>query len=82
MELFWKNLVNISTEELNSPDKINLIGNAIGSVNPEDIERVDILKDASATAIYGTKRPMELLWSLPSKEKARNRVSRIPLHWG
>ena len=29
--------VNISTEELNSPDKINLIGNAIGSVNPEDI---------------------------------------------
>lgn len=47
--------VNISTEELNSPDKINLIGNAIGSVNPEDIERVDILKDASATAIYGIK---------------------------
>ena len=47
--------VNISTEELNSPDKINLIGNAIGSVNPEDIKRVDILKDASATAIYGIK---------------------------
>ena len=47
--------VNISTEELNSPDKINLIGNAIGSLNPEDIERVDILKDASATAIYGVK---------------------------
>ena len=42
-------------QELNSPDKINLIGNAIGSVNPEDIERVDILKDASATAIYGIK---------------------------
>ena len=47
--------VNISTEELNSPDKINLIGNAISSLNPEDIERVDILKDASATAIYGVK---------------------------
>ena len=47
--------VNISAEELNSPDYVNLIGNAIGSVNPEDIERVDILKDASATAIYGVK---------------------------
>ena len=47
--------VNISTEELNSPDKVNLIGNAISSLNPEDIDRVDILKDASATAIYGVK---------------------------
>jgi hypothetical protein len=47
--------VNISAEELNNPDKINLIGNAISSLNPEDIERVDILKDASATAIYGIK---------------------------
>lgn len=47
--------VNISAEELNSPDYVNLIGNAIGSINPEDIERVDILKDASATAIYGIK---------------------------
>lgn len=53
--LILEETVNISTEELNSPDKINLIGNAIGSVNPEDIERVDILKDASATAIYGIK---------------------------
>lgn len=26
--------VNISTEELNSPDKVNLIGNAISSLNP------------------------------------------------
>lgn len=47
--------VNISAEELNNPDKVNLIGNAISSLNPEDIERVDILKDASATAIYGIK---------------------------
>ena len=47
--------VAIPAEELNSLDKINLIGNAISSLNPEDIERVDILKDASATAIYGTK---------------------------
>lgn len=47
--------VSIPAEELNSLDKINLIGNAISSLNPEDIDRVDVLKDASATAIYGTK---------------------------
>ncbi len=47
--------VPISAEELNSLDNINIIGNAIASINPEDIERIDILKDASATAIYGVK---------------------------
>lgn len=47
--------VTITAEELNSLDKVNLIGNAISSLNPEDIERIDVLKDASATAIYGVK---------------------------
>lgn len=47
--------VSISAEELNSLDNVNLIGNAISSLNPEDIERIDILKDASATAIYGVR---------------------------
>lgn len=47
--------VQLSTEELNSMDRVNLIGNTISSLNPNDIERVDILKDASATAIYGVK---------------------------
>ena len=51
MDLFWK----ISAEELNSLDNVNLIGNAISSLNPQDIERIDVLKDASATAIYGVK---------------------------
>lgn len=47
--------VNIEPEELNDPDYINRIGNAIAGLNPQDIERLDILKDAAATAIYGTK---------------------------
>ena len=47
--------VNISPEELNDPDYINRIGNAISGLNPQDIERIDVLKDASATALYGTK---------------------------
>lgn len=47
--------VNVSTEELNDPDYINYIGNAISGINPQDIERIDVLKDASATALYGTR---------------------------
>lgn len=47
--------VNISPEDLNDPDYVNRIGNAIAGLNPQDIERLDVLKDASATALYGTK---------------------------
>ena len=47
--------VQISPDELNDPDYINRIGNAIAGINPQDIERIDVLKDASATALYGTK---------------------------
>lgn len=47
--------VNVSTEQLNNIDNVNFIGNAISGINPDDIERIDILKDVSATAIYGVK---------------------------
>jgi TonB-dependent SusC/RagA subfamily outer membrane receptor len=33
----------------------NAAGNALSSINPQDIETIDILKDASATAIYGSR---------------------------
>ncbi len=47
--------VEVAPEELNDPDYVNRIGNAIAGINPQDIERIDVLKDAAATAIYGTK---------------------------
>lgn len=53
--IILKDPVKLDATELNSMDKVNLIGNAISGLNPEDIERIDILKDASATALYGTK---------------------------
>tara|TARA_R110000868_G_scaffold107780_2_gene294772 strand:- start:32119 stop:35226 length:3108 start_codon:yes stop_codon:yes gene_type:complete len=43
----------------NSPlyvlDGIPLISGGIDNINPQDIESIDILKDASATAIYGSR---------------------------
>lgn len=45
----------MSAAEINSFDRVNLIGNALTGLNPQDIESINILKDASATAIYGTR---------------------------
>ena len=47
--------VDVDPEDLNNPDYLNIIGNAIAGINPQDIERIDVLKDASATALYGTR---------------------------
>lgn len=52
--IILKDPVDVEPDVLNDPDYINVIGNAIAGVNPQDIERIDVLKDASATAIYGT----------------------------
>lgn len=52
--IIMRDPVDVDPNVLNDPDYINVIGNAIAGVNPQDIARIDVLKDASATAIYGT----------------------------
>lgn len=47
--------VNVDPAQLNDLDFVNLLGNAISGLNPDDIEQIDVLKDASATALYGAK---------------------------
>lgn len=47
--------VNVDPNNLNDPDFVNLLGNAISGLNPNDIEEINVLKDASATALYGAK---------------------------
>lgn len=51
----YEDPVPLSAAEINSFDNVNLIGNAITGLNPQDIESISVLKDASATAIYGTR---------------------------
>ncbi|MFC5411158.1 SusC/RagA family TonB-linked outer membrane protein [Larkinella bovis] len=46
-------LVVIDGQPLNSGDLAN--GGGLNLLNPNDIENIDILKDASATAIYGSR---------------------------
>lgn len=45
----------IPTERINDPDFVNLLGNAISGLNPYDIEQIDVLKDATAAALYGVR---------------------------
>lgn len=47
--------ISLSSDVLNDPDYVNRIGNAISGINPQDIDRIDVLKDAAATALYGTR---------------------------
>ncbi|QGY43473.1 SusC/RagA family TonB-linked outer membrane protein [Maribellus comscasis] len=49
------NSINSSNDPLFVVDGIVGVLNALQNLDPEDIESMDILKDASATAIYGTR---------------------------
>ena len=45
--------VEVDHSDLMGDDAEYLVGNAISGINPSDIESITVLKDASATAIYG-----------------------------
>ena len=62
--------VNVSNEQLNDPDYVNYIGNAISGINPQDIERIDVLKDAAATALYGARASNGVIVVTTKKGKA------------
>ncbi len=47
--------VPIPANKINDLDFVNLVGNAISGINPNDIEQIDVLKDAAATALYGVR---------------------------
>lgn len=49
------NPIPIPADRLNDPDFVNLLGNAISGINPHDIEQIDVLKDATAAALYGVR---------------------------
>lgn len=48
-------VVNLSFEQLASGDASTLISSAISGLNANDIESIEILKDASALSLYGAR---------------------------
>lgn len=50
-----EDMVNVSNEQLSTGDPATLVGSSVAGLNPDDIESFQILKDASATALYGAR---------------------------
>ncbi|MGN0048574.1 MAG: SusC/RagA family TonB-linked outer membrane protein [Bacteroides sp.] len=50
-----EDVVDISPDDLSSGDAATLISSAVAGLNTDDIENFQILKDASATALYGAR---------------------------
>ena len=62
--------VNVDPSQLNDLDFVNLLGNAIAGLNPDDIEQITVLKDAAATALYGAKAGNGVIVITTKKGKA------------
>ncbi len=50
-----EDVIEVSADDLASGNAVTLIGSSIAGINANDIESFQILKDASATAIYGAR---------------------------
>lgn len=50
-----KNMPTMNSSQIRSGDFDNIFATGIGSINPNDIESITVLKDAAAAAIYGSQ---------------------------
>ncbi len=50
-----EDVTEVSADDLSSGDAVTMISSAIAGLNSDDIESINILKDGSATSIYGAK---------------------------
>ena len=62
--------VEVSADELSSGDAVTLISSAIAGLNSDDIESFQILKDGSATSIYGARAMAGVIVVTTKKGKA------------
>ena len=53
--VIMEDAVSVSADDLSSGDAVTLISNAIAGLNADDIESFQVLKDGSATSIYGAR---------------------------
>ena len=53
--VIMEDVVDVSADDLSSGDANTLISSAIAGLNSDDIESFEILKDGSATSIYGAR---------------------------
>lgn len=51
----YEDIVSLTLDQLVSGDAVTLISSAVAGLNPSDIADIQVLKDASATSMYGAR---------------------------
>jgi TonB-dependent outer membrane receptor, SusC/RagA subfamily, signature region len=70
-------VVEVSADQLSSGDAVTLISSAIAGLNADDIESFQILKDGSATSIYGARAMAGVIVVTTKKERPAQASSAI-----
>lgn len=73
--VIMEDVSEVDTDKLSSGDAETLISSAIAGLNAEDIESFDILKDGSATSVYGARAMAGVI--VITTKKGKSGVSRI-----
>ena len=68
--VIMEDVVDVSADQLSSGDANTLISSAIAGLNSDDIESFQILKDGSATSIYGARAMAGVIVVTTKKGKA------------
>ena len=68
--VIMEDVTEVSADQLSSGDANTLISSAIAGLNSDDIESFDILKDGSATSIYGARAMAGVIVITTKKGKA------------
>ena len=73
--------ISIDASAAVTTDMRELIGNQVSWLNPQDIETLTVLKDASATAIYGSKASNGVIVITTKKGSAERTSIRYSTHF-
>lgn len=74
--VIMEDVTEVGADELSSGDAVTLISSAIAGLNADDIESFQILKDGSATSIYGARAMAGVIVVTTKKGKAgTNKIS-------
>ena len=73
--VIMEDAVEVSADQLSSGDAETLISSAIAGLNADDIESFQILKDGSATSIYGA--PVVKIFSVMIEQRQEHAVQPI-----
>lgn len=78
--IIMEDVTEVSADELSSGDAVTLISSAIAGLNANDIESFQILKDGSATSIYGARAMAGVIVVTTKKGQAGKVIFPIPVN--